>query len=429
MLRAALLAALVTLSVVVGCDQSPDEAAVPPRKGPDRTELHDRAAAEIDRLRALPYAAYVDPEADDEGDGVVRHDAQRSYPGYNLCVLHGRSAAELMDAEGRVIRRWQCQPSQLWGNGELLPNGDFVVVGADPSDLPRPEVADEARYVLRFDWSGELLWKRRLTAHHDIELTPRGQLLTLTFARRMVPSIDPTIPVRDDRLTLLSQDGEVLEVLSLYDLLGGRPEDFPLAAVGPTTRGGAEWVDLFHCNSVEWMYREHLVGRHPLYELSNVLVCSRHQDRIFVVNWDRQELVWSWGEKILSGPHDAQVLENGHILVFDNGMGREWSRVIEMDPLSGRIVWRYRAPRPRDFYTLSKGSSQRLPNGNTLITNSDHGYAFEVTRQGEVVWEFRCPHRNLVGQRVTIVRMKRYEPAYVEGIQALVEAATQQPTP
>jgi hypothetical protein len=34
-----------------------------------------------------------------------------------------------------------------------------------------------------------------------------------------------------------------------------------------------------------------------------------------------------------------------------------------------------------------------LPNGNTLITESDNGRAFEVTREGEIVWEFLSPHR------------------------------------
>jgi hypothetical protein len=39
------------------------------------------------------------------------------------------------------------------------------------------------------------------------------------------------------------------------------------------------------------------------------------------------------------------------------------------------------------------GSVARLPNGNTLITVSESGRALEVTREGEVVWEFFSPHR------------------------------------
>jgi len=42
---------------------------------------------------------------------------------------------------------------------------------------------------------------------------------------------------------------------------------------------------------------------------------------------------------------------------------------------------------------LTCGAADRLPNGNTLITESDGGRAFEVTQQAEVVWEFYNPHR------------------------------------
>ena len=89
------------------------------------------------------------------------------------------------------------------------------------------------------------------------------------------------------------------------------------------------------------------------------------------------------GGEIL-GPHDASVLKNGHILIFDNGLGRGWSRVIELDPLARRIVWEYKAPTPTDFYTATRGGCQRLPNGNTLITDSEAGRVFEVTPDGVV---------------------------------------------
>ena len=59
----------------------------------------------------------------------------------------------------------------------------------------------------------------------------------------------------------------------------------------------------------------------------------------------------------------------------------------------GRIEWEYRGDHERPFYTKWCGSSARLPNGNTLITESDDGRAFEVTREGEIVWEFYNPHR------------------------------------
>jgi hypothetical protein len=92
--------------------------------------------------------------------------------------------------------------------------------------------------------------------------------------------------------------------------------------------------------------------------------------------------------------------------------------VIEIDPLSREIVWEYHAPQPTDFYTRTRGSSQRLANGNTLIAQSESGRAFEVTRDGDIVWDFVNP--NLVeGHRPTIIRMRRIDAAEIERIERL----------
>jgi hypothetical protein len=87
--------------------------------------------------------------------------------------------------------------------------------------------------------------------------------------------------------------------------------------------------------------------------------------------------------------------------------------VLELEPISRRIVWEYRAPEPKTFYTQTRGANQRLANGNTLIAQSDSGRAFEVTPGGEVVWEFLNPNTS-EGKRGALVRMRRIEPRLVE---------------
>lgn len=213
------------------------------------------------------------------------------------------------------------------------------------------------------------------------------------------------------------------------DLLASKPELFTFQEVAPAEKGDTERIDLIHSNSIEWMRRPQLAEKNPLYEPSNILFCTRHQDVIAVANWETKELVWAWGQGEIVGPHDAMVLDDGHILLFDNGIGRGWSRVIELDPLTEQIVWEYRAPQPEDFYTESRGSNQRLPNGNTLLACSDFGRALEITSDGQMVWEFLNPAVNQESRRASIVRMTRYQPAYVERIleQFDTPAATPQP--
>jgi hypothetical protein len=91
--------------------------------------------------------------------------------------------------------------------------------------------------------------------------------------------------------------------------------------------------------------------------------------------------------------HDPQVLESGHLLLFDNQGRADSSSVQEIDPASGDVAWAYRGSEKEPFYSLTCGTAQRLPNGNTLITESDYGRAFEVTEGGETVWEYYNPHR------------------------------------
>jgi Arylsulfotransferase (ASST) len=404
--RFALALALLAVS---GCDRSasPTATSKPASSGPS-------TPPDVDALRSLPYAGSV--EDDDAGEaGTFLRDAAASSPGFNLYSIHTGSAAELSDAAGKVLRSWRIAPSRHWDNVDLLPSGDILVVGADP-DPAVPGIVDEKRYLLRMNWAGEVVWKKYLFAHHDAEQLPDGRILTLTFTRRTIPQIHPTIETRDDNLTILTAAGEPAESMSLYDCIVKQPDIFPLGPVKPTVQGGKQWVDLFHCNSVEWMVRKELFGTHALYSPDHILVCFRHQDRVAIFNWKTRQVVWAWGQGQLGGPHDAQLLENGNILIFDNGLGRMWSRVIELDPRSNKIVWEYKAREPKSFYTASKGSCQRLANGNTLICESDSGRAFEVTPQGRIVWEFVNPQIDRRGKRGTLVRIKRYDAAFIDAI-------------
>ncbi|MFQ5807001.1 MAG: arylsulfotransferase family protein [Phycisphaerae bacterium] len=372
-----------------------------------------RTQEEVEAILAMPYAGWVEDD-DEEEVGLVFRDEARSYPGYTLFVVRLTAKALLIDHAGQVVHEWQDSGARQWGHAELLPDGDVLLVGADRPDEPVPWLADETRHAMRLDWNGGVVWKRYLPVHHDIATTPDGNLMALAFQRRKLPAVHQTIDVRDDLIVTLTPQGERLARFSFYDAVIGRPGIFPLIENPVTVVGRRPWVDLFHANSVEWMRHGHLFGKDPIYGPDNVLVCFRRQHRLAIFDMKKQEVIWAWGEKDISGPHDAQVLEDGRILLFDNGVNRGWSRVIELDPLRNEVVWEFKAPRPTDFYTESRGSAQRLPNGNTLIANSDNGEIFEVTREGDVVWRYLCAERNEAGQRATIVRAKRFESAFIE---------------
>lgn len=371
--------------------------------------------AEVERLQALGYADVGQEVVRDGPSGVVKHDAARSQPGYNLFTNAHLCSTQLIDASGRVVRSWSLEPCYRWDNTSLFPNGDLLVVGReqkpDRSKVDGDRGWAAGRYVARLGWNGGVVWRTPLGAHHDAQLTPRGQIAVLTASRRAVPEVDEKRRMKDDALTLLSTEGAVIEQASLYDLLKtAPPEQFRFQ---PRTQGKGH-LDLLHANSVFWMDDAQLAARDPLYAASNVVVTIRHQDLVAVIDWDAKKVVWAWGQGELSGPHDAVVLPSGNFLIFDNGLGRRWSRVVELDPKTRKIVWEYRAPEPESFYTQTRGANQRLANGNTLIAQSDSGRAFEVTPAGEIVWEFLNPNLS-EGKRGALVRMRRVDAALVDG--------------
>ena len=87
-----------------------------------------------------------------------------------------------------------------------------------------------------------------------------------------------------------------------------------------------------------------------------------------------------------------------------------FSRIIEVDLATKQIVWKYQEKRESDFFSPRISNAQRLPNGNTLICEGDFGRLFEVTRDGELVWEFVNPYfgEGPTGPNNRVFRAYRY---------------------
>jgi hypothetical protein len=414
---------------LLACGEGPSSASLGPAAessaAPESRRASAPSEAEVQRLKTLGYLDTIEDATEDDASrsGVQRLDTSRVAPGYTLYTDRSRAEARLIDAQGRERHRWTDPKGARWIRARLLPGGDLVAVG---TEARRPTRKRTRRFVLRMTWGGEPRWRRSLRVHHDIENLPNGRLLTLTMRKRELPEIHPSIAVRDDSIQELSADGAVLGAVSLYETLSQGPHAITWKEVAPSKGKGGARVDLVHANSVVSFDQPHLAGRSPLYRETNLLVTSRHQDVIAVIDWATRELLFTWGQDELSGPHDAVWLANGNFLVFDNGLGRNWSRVIELDPLARAIVWEYKAPEPEEFYSATRGSAQRLPNGNTLITNSGRGQIFEIAPNGDVVWEFLNPNFNMKGKRWALGRAYRYPTSFIDDLIAGVSAGTEE---
>jgi hypothetical protein len=169
-----------------------------------------------------------------------------------------------------------------------------------------------------------------------------------------------------------------------------------------------------HGNTVrEWLSWEHLSTDHhvkcPLesrkewthlnsLELTpngDWLLSFRLTSTIVLVDGETGDVRWRWGSDVLSHQHHATWLENGHVLLFDNGCHRReapsHSKIIEFDPTTKEIVWTYKPDMILAFFSFMVSGCERLANGNTFITEGATGRLFEVTAEGETVWEYVSP--------------------------------------
>ena len=382
---------------------------------------------ELPDFEGLGHFGYTDfSESEDEEDlqreGVVHCNQERSVPGYNLYADIPFSAAHLIDAQGLRIHSWHQSGVGSWQRAVLLAVGDLMVIG---TASPAEDVAGKPRelrfqggrlpYLARYAWDGSLRWRRDVYAHHDVDLLPNGDFLVLTERWSRPAGEYHEDGIRDNVLTRFSADGEVLAEQPVYELLAAQPG--VLRWKLPKDQKG--WpADLLHLNSARWVNRPDLPADSPLAGANTVLISSRHQDLIFVVDMEERALRWSWGRGLVQRQHEATVLESGNILLFDNGStGRPWSRIVELDPRTEQIVWEYRATPPEAFYSEGRGTAQGLPGGNVLVGNSGSGEAFEVTREGDIVWHFLNPSRDeLMGGRAALT-IRRYPVEFVEAIQ------------
>jgi hypothetical protein len=112
----------------------------------------------------------------------------------------------------------------------------------------------------------------------------------------------------------------------------------------------------------------------------------RNLDALVVLDLARRRVVWA-AQGMWKMQHDADFLDNGHFLLYDNGGSPRETRILEYDPLTQAIPWVYGAEQKSPFRVQFRGASQHLANGNTLIVDPDNRRLFEVTREKELVWE------------------------------------------
>lgn len=364
--------------------------------------------------------------------GVTIYNPEKAYNCYVL--FDGRDdRGHLIDMNGNVVKSYPYSgwPIEMIDPAEHDGKKGHVLGQKEPD-------AFNNENVIEMDWDGNIVWEWGKDApggkagqDHDLARLPNGNTLILGYFPRVVPEISDE-PVRDQNIYEVTPQGELVWQWSAIDhreQLGIAPEDIGLL-LDPKVRNrrtGLLALNNMHPLGPNKWHRAGDERFHP----DNLMIDSRDGNFIAIIEKSTGDIVWLTGPSYpgsqdmskrkftgavprpldqTCGQHDAHLIPDGcpgagNILLFDNGGYSGWppvyhflwqaTRILEIDPNTRDIVWQYDASSSGDqvwtFFSYFMGGVRRLPNGNTLICETIHGRIFQVTPEGEIVWEYVCP--------------------------------------
>ncbi len=392
--------------------------------------------------------------------GTTIYQPDKAWSGYTIFNTPNAQGIVLIDMNGNEVKRWT---AIVAGPARLFPGGGVMAGTArrnpHAESLALVQLDWDGNEVWRFDKTeqvqteaGETVWAAR--QHHDWQRegspvgyyapgaepsVTSGHTLIMTHKNVTVPEISDK-RLEDDYILEVSWSGEVLwEWLASdhIDELGFSDDarNVIYRSLGwNEDRKSADWL---HINSMTYVgpnrwYDEGDERFHP----KNVIISARSANIVAIIA-RTGEIVWRMGPDYresealrelgqIIGQHHPHIIPEGlpgagNLMVFDNGGSagygssnpaapngrniatRNSSRVLEINPVTLEKVWEYSIPGGRAilFFSRNVSSAQRLPNGNTLITEGADGRLFEVTAENEIVWEYVLPYFNTTGYPVS----------------------------
>jgi len=334
----------------------------------------------IKKLESIGYTA--GSQAPPVSKNITMYDPENAYNGYNFLISAHAPEAVLMNMQGDVLHKWRCdltrawpdykpeEPSPshyFWRRAQLLENGDIIVIFSGSG-------------TLKLDKDSNVIWSVFNRAHHDFYIARNNNIYVLTREAHINKKYNEKKPILEDYICILDQHGKQLDKISILEAI-------EKSRFSPILNRLESWGDVTHTNTIQVIERNTSI---PEFTEGRILVSLLSLDFVCLIDVDKGVV---WGESDLwSRQHESILLKNDHMLVLDNSGIKEKSRIIEFNPVTRDFYWVYGGKKEEPFNTPSCGACQRLPNGNTLITETDAGRAFEVTSEKDIVWEYINPH-------------------------------------
>ena len=244
--------------------------------------------------------------------GLTHHNRSKTHNGYTLfSPVFGVGDVWLIDMEGRFVHQWRMPyPPGLCGS--LLPNGNLLYSCKIPGG-PLEDFGGSAGQIIEVDLEGNIVWEHTDPyLSHAYYRMKNGNTMLLYWVQvpeEIEKKVKGGLPGTEregimwgDALKEITPDGEIV-----WEWIGYEHMDPEIDILCPLC-GRARWAN---ANAVY------------VYDNGDVLMTFRFTNMMFIVDRKTGDIKWRWGPGEIAHPHDPTVLENGNILVFDNGLHRQ----------------------------------------------------------------------------------------------------------
>jgi hypothetical protein len=357
------------------------------------------------------FEAFEQPERDGK-KGVIVFDPAKTYGDYTFFSSAWDSKVELIDFWGHIVHEWSIDWQKIWDDPRdwkfrqppihniisrafLQPDGSVIALFSGEGSIM-------GNYgMVKVDRDSHVVWKYNDFANHDVSIMPDGRILVLVGKIRNTPH--PAVPFLQPHfiepyLVTLDQDGKEVSRLSVFDMFAASPRIKFLEQMAKEMNTQPANGDIFHPNTITRITDE-AAARNPAFERGQYLLSLRNFNMLAVVDLDLGKITWaSYGP--WHGQHSPKFIADGTIVMFDNmgnlGNAPGLSRALNVDPVTQEILWEYDGTDADPVFSFVNGGVDPLPNGNVLVTETETGRLFEVTREKEIVWDYRAPQRVII---------------------------------
>ena len=355
---------------------------------------------------------------------VTINNTEKTYKGFTLYPVSGTAEVVLLNMKGDVVHSWNIDAERA----RLLPNGNLLVLhgtkwGKDVA--PWKELRNEIR---EYAWDGSVVWRHvaKDVAHHDLQRLENGNTVFLRrtfvpaeYKKNITDAAKRSMRVRGDSIIEINKDGETVWEWHAHEHLDlnscGRRVCREMNTEDSMANKDRDWT---HANTITIIPENKWYDNgDSRFKPGNLIFLPRNWWTVLIIDKDSGRPVWEYGGDYrggISGGHEASMIPKGlpgagNIIVLDNGakvhVGESF--ILEVNPLTKEEEWIFDIG--KEFWTGTRGSVQRLPNGNTLITEDNTGRVIEVTREKEIVWEYKTNEQSSRASRYSLDHCPQFE--------------------